>query len=104
MKCRRRSVVADVVEYKVGMEDGFDADRPYVEGALGKSYLRKGDLIVTLPDGTRLAVSPKKFSNEYDIIPEYSVDPVINLQETLKALRAVAETWMEHQAWDQRKK
>jgi hypothetical protein len=99
MRCRRRPAWVDVTPYKKGMEDGWQASEPFLTGTAGKLFLKKGDLVVTLLDGTRYPISRKKFLEEYDIIPEYAeetvaVDTLRSLQLSIREMKQTAEKWV----------
>jgi len=92
MKCTRKPIVVDAVKYEVGkgLEDGFEplADVithiwivtdnlvridneegipvcPYIRNRRGRTFIQKGDYIITEPDGSKLVCGEDKIEERY---------------------------------------
>ena len=65
MKYRKKPIVVDAEEYRLGMEDGFAKGLPYVETLEGRMIIRSGDYVVTGVDGERYPVKRSIFRKSF---------------------------------------
>ena len=65
MKYVRKCQPVEIEPYVLGLEDGFEDGRPYINTDLGPMYIHEDDCIITSDNGEKSACNREKVDRLY---------------------------------------
>lgn len=66
----RKNGVTSIIRYELGMEDGFEDGKPYLNIPKGRMYIPKNGLIAFGENGDRWAIKQEIFEKTYELVEE----------------------------------